>query len=79
MSLFPVIWALNHGHTGGGMPISACVVLGVQLLLRRTGDFASTLLDTIVLDAIPGPEYLAMANSITFSMAVSLVAGIKVG
>lgn len=29
------------------------------------------LLDTVVLDAIPGPEHLAMANSLTFSMAVS--------
>jgi hypothetical protein len=39
------------------------------MLMRRTGDFAATLLDAIVLDAIPGPEYLAMANSITFSIA----------
>ena len=29
------------------------------------------MLDVIVLDAIPRPEYLAMANSITFSVAVS--------
>lgn len=28
-----------------------------------------SLLDTVVLDSIPGPEHLAMANSITFSFA----------
>jgi hypothetical protein len=31
----------------------------------------SRLLDTIVLDKIPNPEYLALANSLTFSIAVS--------
>lgn len=29
------------------------------------------LLDTVVLDMIPNPEYLALANSLTFSIAVS--------
>lgn len=71
-TLFPLLWALNRGYEGKAMPISACCVLGLQMVLRRAGDFASTLLDTIVLDSIPGPEYLAMANSITFSMAVRM-------
>jgi hypothetical protein len=29
------------------------------------------LLDTVVLDMIPNPEYLALANSLAFSIAVS--------
>jgi len=29
------------------------------------------LLDTFVLDMIPNPEYLALANSLAFSIAVS--------
>lgn len=29
------------------------------------------MLDTMVLDSIPGPEHLALANSLTFSVAVS--------
>lgn len=33
----------------------------------------SRLLDTFVLDMIPNPEYLALANSLAFSIAVSLV------
>lgn len=69
VTLFPLLWALSHRT--GYMPMSACTILGIQMILRRVGDFASTLLDTIVLDSIPGPEYLAMANSATFSMAVS--------
>jgi hypothetical protein len=67
--LFPVLWALSQQRQASVLPIPACTVLGLQMLIRRTGDFAGTLLDTIVLDAIPGPEYLAMANSVTFSMA----------
>jgi len=31
----------------------------------------SRLLDTVVLDKIPNPEYLALANSLAFSVAVS--------
>lgn len=31
------------------------------------------LLDTFVLDVIPNPEYLALANSLAFSIAVSLI------
>lgn len=29
------------------------------------------MLDAMVLDSIPGPEHLALANSLTFSVAVS--------
>jgi len=32
-----------------------------------------SMLDSIIFDAIPGPEHLAMANSVTFSAAVSMV------
>jgi len=67
----PLLWALSHQRTSAALPIPACVVLGVQMIIRRAGDFSQTLLDTFVLDAIPGPEYLAMANSVTFSVAVS--------
>jgi HD-like signal output (HDOD) protein len=70
--LFPVMWSLSHDRTTAALPISACTVLGLQMLIRRAGDFSMTLLDTIVLDAIPGPEYLAMANSATFASAVSM-------
>lgn len=31
------------------------------------------LLDTFVLDMIPNPEYLALANSLAFSIAVSSI------
>lgn len=69
---FPLLWALSHARANAALPIPACTVMGLQMLVRRTGDFAGTMLDTIVLDAIPGPEYLAMANSATFSVAVSI-------
>lgn len=69
-TLFPLLWALNRRSEGRAMPIPACCLLGIQMVIRRMGDLASPLLDTIVLEAIPRPEYLAMANSITFSGAV---------
>lgn len=67
VALFPIMWALSHGLPAGSLSNGTCLALGIQMLMRRTGDMAATLLDAIVLDAIPGPEYLAMANSITFS------------
>ncbi|WVQ80872.1 hypothetical protein IAT38_002979 [Cryptococcus sp. DSM 104549] len=66
---FPIMWSLGYAHTGEGLPGSVWVTLALHMILRRTGDFAATQLDTLVLDAIPGPEHLASANSITFSMA----------
>lgn len=69
VTLFPIMWAFSHRLPAGSLSTGTCLVLGVQMLMRRTGDFALTLLDTIVLDAIPSPEYLAMANSITFSIS----------
>lgn len=67
--LFPITWALSHDLPAGRLSGGACAALGIQMLMRRGGDLAATLLDTIVFDAIPGPEYLAMANSITFSVS----------
>ncbi|WVQ76195.1 hypothetical protein IAR50_005857 [Cryptococcus sp. DSM 104548] len=66
---FPVMWYLSYSHQGEGMPTSLWIVMSVHMILRRAGDFTSTLLDTITLDAIPGPEYLASANSLGFSMS----------
>lgn len=57
------------------------------MICRRMGDFSATqvihyvhrtmlitrLLDTFVLDMIPNPEYLALANSLAFSIAVSWI------
>lgn len=63
------MWALSHSLPAGSLSGGACLAMGIQMLMRRTGDLAATLLDAIVLDAIPGPEYLAMANSITFSVS----------
>ena len=40
--------------------------INVSPVSRHTDD---RLLDTVVLDSIPGPEHLAMANSLTFSLA----------
>ncbi|CAD6578555.1 MAG: hypothetical protein TREMPRED_002215 [Tremellales sp. Tagirdzhanova-0007] len=65
---FPVIWALSNANNGR-MSTTAWTALAVQMILRRVGDFATTMLDTVILDAIPGPEHLASANSITFSAA----------
>jgi len=64
---FPLIWALNY--PAEQMGLGAWTALIVQMLLRRFGDLAATILDAMMMDTIPGPEYLAMANSITFSMA----------
>jgi hypothetical protein len=69
VALFPVMWMMSAHLPAGQLSGGSMLALGVQMLMRRTGDFAATLLDAIVLDAIPGPEYLAMANSITFSIA----------
>jgi hypothetical protein len=41
------------------------------LTLTERCQLTTSLLDTIVLDKIPNPEYLALANSLTFSIAVS--------
>lgn len=69
VALFPVMWGMSAHLPDGKLSGASMLALGVQMLMRRTGDFAATLLDAIVLDAIPGPEYLAIANSITFSVA----------
>ncbi|UOH83765.1 hypothetical protein LQV05_006502 [Cryptococcus neoformans] len=45
--------------------------MSIHMILRRVGDFASIQLDTITLDAIPGPEYLATANSLGFSISAA--------
>lgn len=66
--LFPVVWVVTRANDGR-LGVAGWSVLALQMLLRRTGDFAAIMLDAIVLDAIPRPEYLAMANSITFSVA----------
>lgn len=42
-----------------------------QLTSTYRCQLKSRLLDTVVLDKIPNPEYLALANSLTFSVAVS--------
>ena len=42
-----------------------------QLTFTYRCQLKSRLLDTVVLDKIPYPEYLALANSLTFSVAVS--------
>lgn len=69
VALFPIMWGMSAYLPDGQLTGVSMLVLGMQMLMRRTGDFAATLLDAIVLDAIPGPEYLAMANSVTFSVA----------
>ncbi|WRT63848.1 uncharacterized protein IL334_000773 [Kwoniella shivajii] len=66
---FPVLWAMSFPSEGDNLPSSVWVVMTIQMVLRRTGDFATTQLDTLVLDYIPGPEYLASANALTFSVA----------
>jgi hypothetical protein len=84
---FPFAWYFNHTSTVS-LPKSVCVLLAMQMVCRRMGDFSATsvspnprgermlivrLLDTFVLDVIPNPEYLALANSLAFSIAVSLI------
>ncbi|GFZ52020.1 hypothetical protein JCM24511_09792 [Saitozyma sp. JCM 24511] len=64
----PALWALHRADTGS-LGVAAWAVLVTQMIVRRTGDFAATMLDTMVLDSIPGPEHLALANSLTFSVA----------
>ncbi|WVF66037.1 hypothetical protein IAT40_000775 [Kwoniella sp. CBS 6097] len=66
---FPVIWAMSYPYEGDELPMSAWIVISMQMVMRRIGDFAATQLDTLVLDFIPGPEHLASANAITFSVA----------
>jgi hypothetical protein len=82
---FPFAWYFNYTSTTS-LPKSVCVLLAMQMVCRRMGDFSATsvlatssglmlidrLLDTFVLDMIPNPEYLALANSLAFSIAVSL-------
>ena len=82
--LCPLLWAFNQAN-GGNMGAAVWTVLTIQMILRRTGDLASTCVllanvlivlivagsfDTVVLDTIPGPEHLAQANSLTFSVGV---------
>jgi hypothetical protein len=84
---FPFAWYFNYTSTVS-LPKSVCVLLAMQMVCRRMGDFSATsvlpifegvvmlisrLLDTFVLDVIPNPEYLALANSLAFSIAVSLI------
>lgn len=68
---FPVLWSLNFTYEGNGTPVSVWIVMSIHMILRRAGDFASIQLDTITLDAIPGPEYLATANSLGFSISAA--------
>ncbi|KAL7418720.1 hypothetical protein Q5752_006403 [Cryptotrichosporon argae] len=68
---FPFLWAANYGQDGAGLSARSWALLMAQMFVRRLGDFAATMLDTIVLDAIPSSDYLAMANSITFSAAAT--------
>ncbi|ORY34238.1 major facilitator superfamily domain-containing protein [Naematelia encephala] len=65
---FPILWGINYAAEGR-LPLLGWTILVVQMVFRRFGDFAATMLDSIVMDAIPGPEHLAMANSLTFSTA----------
>ncbi|WVQ78021.1 hypothetical protein IAT38_000102 [Cryptococcus sp. DSM 104549] len=67
--LFPVMWAMSYAQGGDTVPKAVWVVMTVHMILRRTGDFAQTQLDVLIMDAIPGPEHLASANSLTFSIA----------
>jgi hypothetical protein len=83
---FPFAWYFNYTSTTS-LPKSVCVLLAMQMVCRRMGDFSATsvlsttvrltligrLLDTFVLDVIPNPEYLALANSLAFSIAVGLI------
>ncbi|GMK59936.1 hypothetical protein CspeluHIS016_0901530 [Cutaneotrichosporon spelunceum] len=69
VALFPIMWGMSAHLPAGELSGISMLALGIQMLMRRTGDFAATMLDASVLDAIPGPEYLATANSITFSIA----------
>jgi len=83
---FPFAWYFNYTSTTS-LPKSVCVLLALQMVCRRMGDFSATLvipttsrvtlirrlLDTFVLDMIPNPEYLALANSLAFSIAVSSI------
>ncbi|WWD22504.1 hypothetical protein CI109_106997 [Kwoniella shandongensis] len=66
---FPIIWAMSYSSQGDNLPKAVWVIMAIQMIIRRVGDFAATQLDTLVLDAIPGPEHLASANSVTFSIA----------
>ncbi|WWC58113.1 uncharacterized protein I303_100648 [Kwoniella dejecticola CBS 10117] len=66
---FPILWALSYPSSGDRLPICVWVIMSVQMILRRVGDFATTQLDALILDSIPGPEHLASANAITFSVA----------
>ncbi|XAO26623.1 hypothetical protein I312_105461 [Cryptococcus bacillisporus CA1280] len=68
---FPVMWSLNFAYEGDDVPLSVWIVMSIHMILRRFGDFASIQLDTITLDAIPGPEYLATANSLGFSISAA--------
>ncbi|WWC66835.1 uncharacterized protein I206_100742 [Kwoniella pini CBS 10737] len=66
---FPILWALSYPVSGDNLPISVWIIMSIQMILRRVGDFATTQLDTLILDSIPGPEHLASANAISFSVA----------
>lgn len=75
--LFPVLWLVVSSD---GMRALAWTIMCLQVLARRFGDFSLTyvrmvliahtsLLDTMVLDSIPSPDYLNTANSAAFSIA----------
>lgn len=75
---FPQVWSsfCRFRWFSGEWAISQLRQSSIHLLpiscdLRNEADETS-LLDTVVLDMIPNPEYLALANSLTFSIAVGL-------
>jgi hypothetical protein len=68
-----------------GLKLDVCLTLGIGFFLgARYADCTyveadlARMLDVMVMDAIPGPEHIAMANSITFSVAVSEAVGLAV-
>ena len=68
VSFFPVIWTIVYAHNG--FTSMAWALLALQMIVRRIGDFAATMLDSMVFDAIPHPQHLAMANSLALSSGV---------
>ncbi|WWC85817.1 uncharacterized protein L201_000684 [Kwoniella dendrophila CBS 6074] len=68
---FPILWGMGYPYSGDSLPITLWMVMSVQMVLRRIGDFTTTQLDTMMQDSIPGPEHLASANAITFSVAAT--------
>ncbi|RSH81462.1 hypothetical protein EHS25_006819 [Saitozyma podzolica] len=64
-----VVGGAVYSHDCFGFSDASQRVARVVVSQIVTGDFAATMLDAMVLDSIPGPEHLALANSLTFSVA----------